>query len=163
VPGDSAANEALINRFYEAFARCDGEAMAACYAPDAHFHDPVFQDLRGEEVGAMWRMLTGRAEDLEVEHSRVHADAEHGSAHWDANYTFRTGRKVVNRIDASFEFADGLITEHRDEFDLYAWARQALGPVGTLLGWTPIVQGRIRAEARKGLDEFMAGRSGDGK
>ena len=57
VPGDPAANAALINRFYEAFARQDGETMAACYAPDAHFHDPVFQDLHGDEVGAMWRML----------------------------------------------------------------------------------------------------------
>jgi len=156
MPGAAAANEALINRFYEAFARGDGDAMAACYAPNAHFHDPAFGDLHGAEVGAMWRMLTGRAKDLEIEHSKVHADAEHGSAHWDAHYTFSTGRRVFNRIDASFEFADGLISEHRDEFDLYAWARQAIGPVGFLLGWTPMIQGRIRSQARQGLEEFMA-------
>lgn len=156
MPGDPAANEALINRFYEAFARGDGDAMAACYTADAHFHDPAFGDLRGAEVGAMWRMLTGRAKDLEVEHSKVHADADHGSAHWDANYTFSTGRHVLNRIDASFEFTDGLISEHRDEFDLYAWARQAIGPVGLLLGWTPMIQSRIRSQARQGLEEFMA-------
>ena len=61
------ANDALIQRFYAAFAARDGETMAACYAPDATFSDPVFTDLRGEEPGAMWRMLTGRADDLEVE------------------------------------------------------------------------------------------------
>lgn len=154
--GDASANEALINRFYEAFARTDGDAMAACYTADAHFHDPVFQDLHGDEVGSMWRMLCERATDLEVEHSKVHADGEQGSAHWDASYTFSTGRHVLNRIDASFVFQDGLISEHRDRFDLYAWARQAIGPVGVLLGWTPMIQGRIRAQARQGLEEFMA-------
>jgi ketosteroid isomerase-like protein len=155
MPGDPSVNTALINRFYEAFARQDGEAMAACYAPDAHFHDPVFQDLHGPEVGAMWRMLCERATDLKIVHSAVQADADTGSAHWDADYTFNTGRAVHNPIDAAFQFRDGLIAEHRDEFNLYAWARQALGPVGMLLGWSPPVQGKIRAQAREGLDEYM--------
>ena len=47
----AAANKLLIERFYAAFAAGDGEAMAACYAPDAHFADPVFPDLRGSEPG----------------------------------------------------------------------------------------------------------------
>ena len=156
--GDPTANAALINRFYEAFARFDGDAMAACYAPNAHFHDPVFQDLNGDEVGSMWRMLCGRAKDLKIVHSDVQADADTGSAHWEADYTFSTGRAVHNVIDASFKFENGLIADHRDDFDLYAWARQALGPIGLLLGWSPPVQGKIRAQAREGLDEFMAGK-----
>ncbi len=49
----------MIERFYDAFGRRDGAAMEACYAPDVHFSDPVFVDLRGAEAGAMWRMLTG--------------------------------------------------------------------------------------------------------
>ncbi len=156
--GDPTANAALINRFYEAFARFDGDAMAACYAPNAHFHDPVFQDLNGDEVGSMWRMLCGRAKDLKIVHSDVQADADTGSAHWEADYTFSTGRAVHNVIDASFKFENGLIADHRDDFDLYAWARQALGPIGLLLGWSPPVQGKIRAQAREGLAEFMAGK-----
>jgi ketosteroid isomerase-like protein len=151
----AGSDDELIQRFYGAFARHDGDAMAACYAPDAHFSDPVFTDLRGEEPGAMWRMLTGRAEDLEVRLAEHEADAERGSAHWLADYTFRTGRKVHNDIHAEFRFENGLIKEHRDSFSLYAWARQALGPVGLALGWTPIVQGKVRREARAGLDEFL--------
>jgi ketosteroid isomerase-like protein len=152
----SSENE-LIERFYGAFARLDGDAMAACYAPDAHFSDPVFTDLRGEEPGAMWRMLTGRAEDLEVRLAEHDASGGHGRARWLADYTFRTGRRVHNDIHAEFRFQDGLIIEHRDSFSFYGWARQALGPVGLALGWTPIVQGKVRREARAGLDEFMAG------
>ena len=34
-------NEELIERFYSAFARGDGDAMAACYAPGARFSDPA--------------------------------------------------------------------------------------------------------------------------
>ncbi len=61
------ANRELIERFYEAFGRCDGAAMSACYAPGAHFRDPAFGDLEGDEIGAMWRMLTARATDLKIE------------------------------------------------------------------------------------------------
>lgn len=150
-------NDELIQRFYDAFAQRDGAAMAACYAPDARFSDPVFTDLRGEEPGAMWRMLTGRGKDLRVNLLEHQAEGDRGSARWRAYYTFtETGRSVVNEVSASFRFADGLIAEHTDDFDFYRWARQALGPAGLLLGWTPIIRSAVRRRARHGLDEFMA-------
>lgn len=150
-------NDELIQRFYAAFAALDGDTMTACYAPGARFSDPVFTDLRGEEPGAMWRMLTGRAKDLEVKLDEHEAGDERGSARWLADYTFAsTGRKVHNDVRAEFRFQNGLISEHRDSFSFYAWARQALGPVGLALGWTPIVQGKVRREGRAGLDAFMA-------
>ncbi|HWK19008.1 MAG TPA: nuclear transport factor 2 family protein [Solirubrobacteraceae bacterium] len=61
-------NEELIARFYAAFAERQGEVMAACYAPDARFSDPVFTDLIGREPGDMWRMLTGRASTRSSRH-----------------------------------------------------------------------------------------------
>jgi ketosteroid isomerase-like protein len=149
-------NEELIQRFYAAFARHDGDTMSACYAPGARFSDPVFTDLRGEEPGAMWRMLTERAKDLEVKLAEHQAGGERGTAHWLADYTFSTGRKVHNDVRAEFRFQHGLIAEHHDSFSFYAWARQALGPVGLALGWTPIVHGKVKREARAGLDEFLA-------
>jgi uncharacterized protein len=152
----SNPNDELIQRFYAAFARHDGDTMAACYAPGARFSDPVFTDLHDEEPGAMWQMLTGRAEDLEVKLAEHEAGDERGSAHWLADYTFSTGRKVHNDVRAEFRFQNGLIAEHRDSFSFYAWARQALGPAGLALGWTPIVRGKVKREARVGLDEFLA-------
>src|SRR5947209_566164 len=149
-------NDELIQRLYAAFARNDGEGMAACYAPDGRFSDPVFTNLQGEEPGAMWRMLTARAKDLEVKLAEHEADDERGSAHWLADYTFSTGRKVHNDVRAEFRFGRGLITEHRDSFSFYAWVRQALGPRGIILGWTPVVRAKVQREARRGLDEFLA-------
>ena len=158
MPENPAANATLIERFYEAFGRRDHAAMAACYAPDATFSDPVFRDLRGNEVRSMWQMLCERGTDLEVSYRDVKTEGDAGSAHWDADYTFSaTGRAVHNSIDARFVFRDGLIAEHVDSFGLWAWTRQALGPVGLLLGWSPPVQGKVRGQARENLDRFMSG------
>jgi ketosteroid isomerase-like protein len=146
----------VIRGFYAAFQRRDHASMAACYAPDATFSDPVFGDLRGARVGAMWRMLCERASDLRVEASGIEAGEGRGSARWEAWYTFSaTGRPVHNIIQASFQFQNGRIVRHTDRFDLTAWARQALGLKGLLLGWTPFVQNAIRAQAARGLEAFI--------
>ena len=148
---------ALLETFYTAFARRDAEAMAACYHPEVEFSDPVFPELRGPEAGDMWRMLCARGKDLEITFRDLRVDGSSGSLHWDAHYTFSaTGRRVHNKIDARFDFEDGLIRRHRDSFDLWAWAGQALGLKGRLLGWAPFVQKAIRAQARKGLEAFRA-------
>jgi ketosteroid isomerase-like protein len=149
------ANDMLIERFYGAFADKNGAQMVACYAPDVHFSDAVFTDLRGSRAGAMWKMLTGTPGDLRVELLEHEADEDSGTAHWQAHYTFtQTGRPVMNDIHASFRFKNGLIVEHRDDFSFYRWARQALGPTGQLLGWTPMVRSAVRKKAAARLDEF---------
>jgi ketosteroid isomerase-like protein len=115
----------------------------------------VFPDLRGERAGAMWRMLTDGPGDVRVELLEHDADATSGTAHWRATYTFtETGRPVVNDIHATFEFADGLIAAHQDVFNFYTWARQALGPVGLLLGWTPLLRAKVRGKAAAKLAEY---------
>jgi ketosteroid isomerase-like protein len=149
------ANRETIERFYAAFGGCDGAAMSACYAPDAHFRDPAFGDLEGDEIGAMWRMLTGRATDLKVELREHEADEAAGSAHWIARYTFSTGRPVVNDIRAEFRFADGLIADHVDDFDFRRWAKQALGPMGNLVAVLPPLRAKAHAKARGQLDDFI--------
>jgi ketosteroid isomerase-like protein len=155
----SESNRELIEGLYRALDRRDGGSMAACYAPDARFVDPVF-DLRGTEVGAMWRMLTSRATDLRCEASDVVADETSGSARWIARYTFTgTGRKVVNDVRSRFEFEHGLIARQVDEFPFWRWASQALGAPGLLLGWTPMVRAKVARQARANLDRFIASRA----
>jgi hypothetical protein len=87
----------------------------------------------------------------------VQADGATGRAHWDAHYRFSaTGRLVDNSIDAQFEFApDGRIVRHRDSFDFWRWSRQALGAPGLLLGWTPMLRGKIRERAGGNLRQFL--------
>ena len=154
-------NVELIRRFYEALDARDGETMATCYTSDARFTDPVFGDLEGREVGAMWRMLCERSDDLSVDLVDHGAEGDKGWANWVATYTFtQTGRPVVNDVRASMRFRDGLIAEHWDSFSLHSWTRQALGTPGLLLGWSPLVQRPVRRRARESLDEFLAGEAG---
>ncbi len=143
----SAENQ-LIEDFYGSFAAGDGDGMERCYHPEVRFSDPAFPDLRGPEVMKMWRMLLSRADDLEITLGDHSAEGAIGSAHWTAGYTFsRTGRYVVNEIDASFRFADGLIIEHDDSFDFWKWSRMALGAPGTFLGWSPMLKKKVRAQS----------------
>ncbi len=153
-------NHALIERLYAGLAAKDGEAMAACYAPEARFTDPVF-DVEGGDVGDMWRMLTSRAgEGFRAEVKDVWASGGKGSAMWDAWYTFSaTGRKVHNTGRATFVFKDGKIVDHQDDFDFHAWASQALGWKGKLLGKTLFLKRKVSGQAMAGLRKFQQGRA----
>jgi len=152
-----ASNVALVERFYAAFDRRDHSAMAASYAPTARFSDPVFQALTGPRIGTMWRMLCERATDLRVECGPVRAAGDAARVEWQAWYTYSaTGRRVHNRIAAALSLEQGLIRRHDDVFDLYRWARQALGIKGLALDWTPPVQRAIRRQAIRSLDAFAA-------
>lgn len=150
-----------IDAFYEAFARRDGAAMAAMYHPDAVFHDEAFGTLKGQEIGAMWMMLTKSAPKLVVEHSDVKGTATGGTAHWDATYPFSvTGNTVKNSIDATFTFKDGKILTHDDVFSFPKWATQAFGLerfgfFGRMIANSSLTQGALRMFARRGLKQFM--------
>lgn len=153
----SHPNAELLEQFYRAFQTKDGDGMAAIYAQDATFSDPVFTDLKGREVGGMWQMLCKRGKDLNVEYEVLGADDTTGRARWEAWYTFSgTGRKVHNTVASTFTFQEGKVVAQVDNFDFYAWTRMALGPMGLVLGWTPFVQKKIRRTARAGLEDFLA-------
>jgi len=162
-------NEQTLEKFYSAFARLDPDTMAQCYAPDASFDDEAFS-LRGhEQVTGMWHMLCDatRAKGRDVwqlDYSDVQADAAGGQAHWEAHYRFSaTGRMVHNVINGRFTFTpQGLIATHRDRFDFWTWARQALGTPGLLLGWTPFLRSKVRKTAAANLHTYLARRKQGG-
>ncbi len=130
--------------------------MQSCYHEDIVFSDPVFRNLKGKEAKAMWHMLVTAGKDLTLDFSKVKADDRKGSCHWEAHYSFsRTGRKVHNVIDAKFKFKDGKIFRHTDEFNLWWWSGMALGIVGILLGWSPLIKNRVRSLAQHNLKKFM--------
>jgi hypothetical protein len=151
-------SQAAIERFYGAFARLDGATMEACYAENARFDDEAFSLQGRRQIGGMWRMLCSATQAQGLAHwNLVASDISDRSAHWEADYLFpATGRLVHNRVDAEFEFdADGLIVRHRDRFDFWRWARQALGLPGLLLGWTPFLRAKVRSQAAARLQRFL--------
>lgn len=132
--------------------------MIECYHDDIIFEDPAFGILKGEEAKNMWRMLckTQKGKDFKVMYSNIEYFSEVGKAHWEAFYTFsKTGRKVHNVINASFKFKDGKITNHVDRFNLYRWAKQAMGFKGFLIGWTAFFKRKLNNQTRFLLSEFQ--------
>ncbi len=153
-------HEALVREFYAAFARRDAEGMARCYHDEVFFSDPAFPRLHGEEARDMWRMLVSRAPDLQVVLEEASAGEADGRARWTARYTFsRTGRPVVNRIEALFAFRDGRIVRHYDRFPFWRWSAQALGPLGRLLGWSMPVKALVRRQAARQLERYRERRA----
>jgi hypothetical protein len=150
-------HEQLLTDFYQAFTHGDPEGMARCYAPDVSFSDPVFPSLKGERVMAMWRMLGAFPGPRAVSFGGIRADGARGEARWETRYVFpQTGRHVHNIVRARFTFAGGKIATHVDDFDFWRWARMALGPIGWLLGWTPLMRARVRAQAGARLEQAVA-------
>lgn len=150
------ANENTIVKFYTAFANADAAQMCECYHPDVQFNDPAFGLLKGEQVGQMWKMLIERGKgNINIDFSEVKANEHLGSAFWVAKYNFsKTNRKIVNSISAKFQFKDGLIIKHTDDFDIWKWSKQALGIKGLLLGWTGFMQKKIQKQARMSLKTY---------
>jgi len=145
----------LVESFYEAFQAGDGEFMANAYAKDARFQDPVFT-LQGEHIGNMWKMLSARSKGaLRIELDIKKQEGEWVHARWQAYYPFsQTKRNVHNIIDARIRIQNGEIIEHYDDFDFWRWSRQALGPIGYLLGWSSFLQNKVQAQAMAGLKSF---------
>lgn len=152
-----AENRELIGRFYKSFSSGNADGMVSCYHPNILFEDPAFGVLKGREVSAMWQMLLERSKgELEISFDHVEADEDRGSAQWVATYVFQaTGRRVVNRVSASFEFKDGRIARHTDRFNFWLWARQALGWKGWLFGWTSWLQRKVRRQTNMMLQKYL--------
>ena len=150
-------NSALIEHFYQSFADHDAEGMVGCYHPDIEFQDPAFGILQGEAAKNMWRMLvTNNKGKIKISFHDIQVQDSKGSAHWRAEYVFsQTGRKVINHISASFEFADGKIIRHHDQFNLYTWCKQAFGLKGYLLGWSSFMQNQIQKRSNSLLQKYM--------
>ena len=104
----------------------------------------------------MWTMLIARGKDLNITFSDITVHGNKGKAKWVPTYTFsKTGRKVVNKIEASFEFANGKITKHIDVFDLTAWLQMAFGWKGILFAYIPFLKNKFRQQVKKSLTDYM--------
>ena len=147
-------NAQLIQNFYNAFAAGDAEAMISLYADDIEFEDPAFGPLKGDNAKNVWRMLL-KTPGIKVTTSNIKADDQTGSVDWVAEYTFTlTGKKVINKVHAEFQFANGKIVKHTDTFSFWKWASQAFGIKGFLLGWTQLMKNKVRLQALARLGKF---------
>lgn len=153
-------NIASIKAFYKAFNNLDHSAMASHYSQLALFTDPAFGELNALECKYMWRMLceNQKGKNFTVELLNVEAVNRAVKAQWRATYVFsKTGRRVVNVVDAHFEFSsEGKILLHHDVFNLRRWAKQALGLKGYLIGGTRVFRKKLQKQCKALLNAYIA-------
>ena len=107
----------------------------------------------------MWEMLlTSKKGELKVSYKIARVSDKKGKVNWVAEYHFgKNNRKVINNVSGEFKFEDGKIIEHIDTFNLWKWSKQAMGTLGYLIGWTPLMKKKIQKSTNKKLNNFIAG------
>lgn len=148
----------LARQFFTYLAARDLAGMQALYHPDVYYSNPLFE-LRGAQVGAIWRMCWSYLPDLRV----VCNDNEirGSSVYWQASYTYPpTSRYVHHHLTADLTIVDSTITRHRDRFNLHEWAHNAYGPVGGMLGGSRVFKRWIAARARARIAPFLREQQG---
>lgn len=150
-------NKQVIQKFYTAFADKDAETMVSLYNDDVVFSDPAFGTLKGINAKAMWKMLlSNKKSQSQVSFNNIQVNDATGSATWTAIYKYGPkARPVTNHVNATFEFKNGKISKHTDDFNMWKWTQQALGVSGYLLGWSNFMKNKIQGETSKKLNAFM--------
>lgn len=158
--------EALLRQFYAHFERGEAAACIALLHPQARFTDHLIQARQGAELRALLGMLChtrpGVPLDRRFAVSRVELTGPTtATVHWTADYTFApTGRRLHNVITTPFEFEgpapEARIVAYEDQFDLPLWHRQAFGPIGVLLGHTPLLTALVRRAIDGRLRRYRA-------
>ena len=130
--GATQASE-VVTSFYESLGKHDFAALDAAYDPKARFHDPLFGQLDGRhEVMEMWKTILPGIDpkkfhsDHEIESVTRRSDgAFEVKLHWNAHYELR-GRHIDNASETTMIVKNGKIVDHRDNWDLSTWTKQAL-------------------------------------
>ena len=130
--------------------------MAEYYHDNIRFENPIFGVLRNRDPIYMWEMLIENSKDeLQIDFSNIKTIENQVHIKWIATYHFSaTNRKIKNSVRAQFEFKNGLIYRHTDDFNFWNWNQQAFGLKGILLGWSVFMQNKIKEEAKKSLRKF---------
>jgi hypothetical protein len=143
----------ITRQFFDQLIARDLAGMLALYHPNIHYSNPFFE-LRGVDVGALWRMSWSYLPDIRV--ACTDSDIRGSSVYWQASYTYPpTGRYIEQHLTADLTFVDGTIIRHVDRFNIHEWAHKAYGTVGALFGGWRMFERRIAVKARTRLAAFV--------
>lgn len=149
-------NKKIIESFYTAFQNEDSKTMNSFLSEEINFEDPAFGKLKGDDVRFMWQFLTENSKDFSMTFSNIEANEKTGSAFWEAHYTIgATGNKVHNKIHSIFTFKEGKIVNHKDDFDLQKWVKQAFGSTIGLFGGSSFMRKTVQKKSNALLSKYQ--------
>ncbi|KAG8804898.1 hypothetical protein FRC17_005845 [Serendipita sp. 399] len=154
------SGEQLVERYLAAYKAYDLAAMDACTDPEFTFSDPAFPSLNSKQAKGMFSMFVNNREKNKMELEYKDIKKGLNDLTYTATYTVRyifNGRPVTNVIDTTLTISpqSNLLLSQVDTFPFHAWARQALGLPGLLLGWTGFLQSQVQNNAAQTLEKYM--------
>jgi limonene-1,2-epoxide hydrolase len=133
----SRAHSSAIVAFFENLGRADVARLGSIYAPDAWFKDP-FNEVTGLE--AITRVFEHMFVKLDNPRFKVHAQVVDGQQvvlTWDFLFCFKgeSTQQTVRGASHLILGPNGLITSHRDYWDVAEELYEKLPLLGSLMRW----------------------------
>ena len=114
----------LVERFAEAFNRCDVEGLLACFTEDATYGDLFYGPHRGHAaLRGMFERMFREGRDYRWQMNSVVVDARRAAAEWTFSYTATAavprseGRSVRFSGMSMFDLEGGRIRAYREHAD----------------------------------------------
>jgi ketosteroid isomerase-like protein len=126
----------VADAFFTAFAKKDLATFEKLYAPNATFHDPIYDLKNSGETLRMWKSLFAAGKDLKLSYKVLESNGDTAKVAWTADYKV-FGRPVHNEAVSNLTVKDGQIVAQRDDWSWSKWAKQAL-PLGPLVDFPPV-------------------------
>jgi limonene-1,2-epoxide hydrolase len=114
----------LVRRFCSLWEKLDLDAIMACFAPDATYHNIPVAPVQGvDAIRATIEGFTGGVDA--VEFRLLHIAAAGGAVLTERLDVFRSPERTIELpVMGTFEVTDGRITAWRDYFDLNQFMSQ---------------------------------------
>jgi len=140
----------LLLKFFKAVQTQDVKAIGECYHNDIEYYEPAYGKMTGPRALGYWSFFFSQVKEMQCEYDGLKINGDKGTLHIEEWYTWSaTGHAVHNLVDCEFDFKDGKIFRHIDNYNLNAWAFQSLG--AKYLGWTK----KTREQEVEKFEDFL--------
>jgi hypothetical protein len=159
-PADIVGYNALIAyKLYEAFRTRNFPIINECYHDNAIYNSPFFDNLKKNEIIAMWKSFLLNDFQMQLTHSNIVAEDVNdqlGSANWEVKYIYWDTKQTIKvEIKSKLQFKAGKVFRHEDSFSFYLWAVQAYEIKGFLLGGLGFFRNKIKRKLYKNMEYWI--------
>jgi len=139
----------LLVKYLQAIKEQDLKTISSCFHEEAEFYEPAYGKLTGPKIAAWWTFFFAQAKEFHSEFDSLKVNGDKATVHSEHWYYWNaTGAGVHNLVESEFDFKDGKIFRQIDNYNLNAWAFQALE--SKFMGWT----NKSREAEQERFEEF---------
>jgi hypothetical protein len=136
-------DKACLKNYVKALIKKESHALADCYSEEANFFDPIFDNLDKENLVKYWELRFTTYKDLKILVLASELYEHSASIKWFISYK-QKNKKIRYSMVSILEIRNGKIIKQFDHFHFWKMAMQAYGFMGFFLGWTKLMNARVK-------------------